>query len=92
VFVSSFEASRRREGREGEPVGEHGMVSGGRRDFYSPRCGVPNPDSRVERAGDDAFSVECYGVDLVVMASEDVQALARIDVPQLLSALCMEAW
>jgi len=64
------------------------MVFGRRRESYSPRCGIPDPDGRVERAGDDAFSVERYGVDLVIMTSEDVQAFARIDVPQLLSALC----
>lgn len=88
VFVSDTEASSCREGgerREGDPVDKHRTGFGKRRESYSPRCGVPDSDSRVERAGDDAFSVECYGVDLVVMTSEDVQAFTRIDVPQLLS-------
>lgn len=49
----------------------------------SPIVGGPDPHSRVERAGDDAFAVERDRVDLGRVTAKDVQALARVDVPQL---------
>lgn len=50
---------------------------------YAPIVGGPDPHGRVERAGDDAFAVERDRVDLGRVTAKDVQALARVDVPQL---------
>lgn len=47
-----------------------------------PCLGVPHPDGGVHAAAHYTQSVERDGVDLVVVSTQDVQALARVDVPE----------
>lgn len=57
-------------------------VRRGRRDD-APGLRGPDAHGRVQRAGRDSVAIEGYGVDLVVVPPEDLQALARVDVPEL---------
>lgn len=50
---------------------------------YSPRRGGPDPNGRVQAAGDDSNPIESDSIDLVNVTSVHEEALSRVDVPEL---------
>jgi len=48
-----------------------------------PGISIPNPNGRIERSSDHAFSVERNSVNLMIMPSKDMQACTSVNVPHL---------